>query len=165
MSDVTPSTLTIEDIKARFLPSPDFDYNAAREEEKARKAMVKAEVLSIMARLINDLPGVTSIEVCGYTPGFNDGDPCRHSQMDPNVNGITSVEYDDRRYCSSNRNFNPSNYPDEMVDDDTYNLITSICNGMSDMFEDAFDTDFSVTVSRDENGNFTHEVGHYDCGY
>lgn len=156
---IVPSSLTLEDIKSRFLPSSDYGYNVER------KAMVKAEILSIMARLINDLSGVTSIEVCGYTPGFNDGDPCRHSQMDPNVNVINSNEYHDRRYDSRKSDFDPSIYPAEMVDDETYSLIASICDGMSDMFEDAFDTDFSVVVWRNENDNFAHEVGRYDCGY
>ena len=165
MAYTIPSPLTIDDIKTRFLPPPGFDYNKAREEEEARKAMVKAEVYSILARIINDLPGVTSIEVCGYTPSFSYGDRCTHRQRDPNVNGVNCDDYDERHFDSYRDGFDPDDYSDEMVDDDTYALIRAICNGMADMFEDAFDTDFSVTVSRDKNGNFIYEIDSYDCGY
>lgn len=164
MSAISPSSLTLAEIEARFLPDPNLDRSAAAEAERIRKTAVAAEVYSILARLITDLPGVTSIEVCGYTPSFNDGDPCKHCQMDPNVNGVDSDEYGNRSYYSR-LGQEVSSYSPDMVDDHTYGRIRAITYGMVDMFEDAFDTDFGVTVSRDADGNFTHRVDHYDCGY
>jgi hypothetical protein len=40
----------------------------------------EAKLKNILREIFDVIPGLTHIEVVGYTPSFNDGDPCTHDQ-------------------------------------------------------------------------------------
>lgn len=91
-----------------------------------------------MGRLHDDLKAifdifddVRSIVLQGYTPSFNDGDPCTHRDCDPIINGN---ERWDEGFSEQDKE------------------VLVILEAMSDAITDMYDTNFQVTVTRCDGG-------------
>ncbi len=82
-------------------------------------------------------PNIISIEFTGYTPGFNDGDPCTHSEY---------VEFEMKKSTK--------------VDKKVEKILM-----YQDLTEYVWETDFLVKVSLNEEGVLVVNHEHYDCGY
>lgn len=155
MEIVQPASVTISDIHASFVRS-----DAERE---AATKLKQEEAKSMLARLLLDTENLNSIVVIGYTPGFNDGEPCTHGQRDPYLNGRD--EYDD----DAPDVFTEDGESDEMVEEPVLDakaksLVLDILAGMADLLEDAFGTNWAIRVKRTDNG-VVFEQEDYDCGY
>lgn len=117
----------------------------------ARKAS-QGVLLGHMQTAFDEIPELQTLLVRGYTMGFNDGEPCYHSQMEPVINGFdtdTGEEEDENVVPLSSK--------------DT-DLIIGLCRLLTDTFELAFETNFAITFAR--NGNKVKmDQDSYDCGY
>lgn len=103
-------------------------------------------------------PALDSVVLRGYTPGFNDGDPCYHHTCEPIVNGRDPDEYDDE---DEEEGAEP--VPSKLSKEDE-EAIRVILSGMDDAVHDIYDTNYEVTVTRTADG-ITLANDHYDCGY
>jgi hypothetical protein len=104
-----------------------------------------------LAALFDAFPALDSVVLRGYTPGFNDGDPCYHHDCEPIVNGDDPDDYDAEESKSN------------LSEADT-KAVYEILGMMQDAVRDIYDTNFEVTVTRTPDG-VTINQDHYDCGY
>lgn len=56
-------------------------YNKAIAANAGRKEAAQKNVNEVLSAIFTEMPKLNLIRVQGYTPGFNDGDPCTHSQV------------------------------------------------------------------------------------
>lgn len=104
----------------------------------------------------------------GYTPSFNDGDPCSHTQyctFDTDEINDTFDFYD--HFCDEDEDD-----VDEKVEKLNANLsntesydIERKMDGIEDLLERVYDTDFYICILRNEDGSIEINTGDYDCGY
>ncbi len=150
MTTIQPSILSVEEIDKRFTVS--------REEREAITKAKQQEAQGLLARLLLDTKGLDSIIVIGYTPGFNDGEPCVHSQDGAYLNGLG--EYGEA----------PSAFGVDESDDAesdwsaAFKRTANIVGAMADLLGDAFGTNWAIRVKRDGD-SVTFEQEEYDCGY
>lgn len=107
--------------------------------------------------IFKEFPEVNSIGFVGYTPSFNDGEPCtfRCDVACPTVNGYDSnmCEWEDGEKKSEKETKEASALADSVG-----NILSEI---PEELFGAVFGTvGFRVTITRDKI-----EVEEYDCGY
>ena len=146
-----------------------------KEITKAKKDFVE-RVGKLVPSLAEDLfekdPNLTSIGIPGYTPGFNDGDPCTHSWStyldsvffdfeDSEEDAMQGDEYDEFdtnpleilcRKKAGQSWITPGTELQEFLDN---------WDSLGDELEDIYGTNVTVTIHR--NGDVTTEG--YDCGH
>lgn len=138
----------------------------------AIKALVKSDgkemVKGFFEILFADHKDLEMVLVYGYTPGFNDGDPCSHTQysiFDGNeiidtVDLLDILEFDE----------------DEDEDDALENINSKLSSteaqkierkidAVDDLLERVYYTDFYVFARRLEDGTIEIDKGDYECGY
>lgn len=145
-AQVIPSDKTLSDLQA------EADNEAALRTAYLQK--VKAEVTGDIGALLVAFPEVEVLTIVGYTPGFNDGDPCTHRQLDPYINGVD--RYGEERERVS------ANLPE--VSSETRRVVSRLVGSMKRRIADAFDTNFELTFTRTPSG-ITLREDEYDCGY
>ena len=159
--------------KDEFLSAQKKHKEAESERAKARKLCLHESI----GRLFGFLPALNQIIIKGYTPSFNDGDPCTHSQMDPYINGTD--EYGDRDDDDSDGDEEESDKeedsdgeadndeaapePLELTNEDR-ELVSSEMNTLADMFESVLGTNWKLTIERQKDGTISWEQEDYDCG-
>lgn len=155
---------------------------------KEQKAIRRNLFTQFTAQIFDEYPSLNRVVVRGYTPGFNDGDPCTHSHDTyVGVNGFAELneEAEDENGRAAFHYVNNDENPDlawgeryvlnEGVDGYAFNtdlkpeeiqVILFAFNAFSEAIEDLYNTDFTLTWARNRDDgkiSFTHE--HYDCGY
>lgn len=110
--------------------------------------------MAIKEVLIN-YPDVKKLIYVGYTPGFNDGDPCTHNQ-DLFLNQTDEDEYEE------DDDGNPIELPE--ISYDTIREINSLLSPLDDIVEMRYGTDFKITYTL-ENGEIKILQEDYYCGY
>lgn len=183
---ITPSEKTVEALKKQYC---ERDLDAERE----ARDRLRRETLADIGALFSAFPDLNSISICGYTPGWNDGDPCRHSQLDPYLNGynLWGRDGDDEDWDEEeedwgeeekdedsensflleienireerDRNRENKNASTRLSDND-FEVITSVIAGMADVLEKIFDTNWKLVFQRTENG-VEFKEDRYDCGH
>ena len=125
----------------------------------------EGKLRGILREVFDALPELTHIEVIGYTPSFNDGDPCYHDgnwyirwmglwsecdyfELEHVENGEASIIYDE----DAKR---PVDVPPKLI---------SALDMMSQYFEYDFGTN-SVSIFARQNGKVNFYSCDYDCGY
>lgn len=98
------------------------------------------------------LPKVKRISGLGYTPGFNDGEPCYHRQD-------VGLNYND--YNVDDMDFHQ--YEKECVNE--YGVWNRVLGELSWCLEDEWGTDWEIGIVLDENGELKIEKEDYYCGY
>jgi len=144
---IAPSSLTLESLEEKY------KRNAVDPEAvNARKLSAIAEVGAVLVQT----DGLNVITVRGSTPGFNDGDPCTHSQ-DVYLNYLShhGDSCDDEK-AESQYPYKPS---------ETFKRARAVLNLMENELRGAFDTNWEITVTRGDNGTVTWTEDEYDCGY
>lgn len=146
----------------------DYYTESNRKMEEIRQAMADCAKKDLVA-LFGFFPELNDIVLRGYTPGFNDGDPCTHSMLDPFING------QDKYGDTPHSRYDEDEDEDEdeegeaavvvEMDEADRKIIAKILGGMTDAIEALYDTNFEVTVSRQADGTVTVKKDYYDCGH
>jgi hypothetical protein len=103
--------------------------------------------------------------VSGYTPGWNDGDPCHHSQLDPYLNGRNiDDDEDDDDEDDDEENDDEGERSSARLSDKDFKAIAYILDGMSEVLEEIFSTDWTLIFRRTQNGIEFNRYD-YDCGH
>ena len=136
---------------------------------------------SIVEDLKQDLPGFIEkvlkaadfpfMEMRGYTPGFNDGDPCEFGVHMDMTYGFG--EYQDRfENAFENADFSNLDYLTwEHVRQNGQvraraNQVQKIFYDLQEILEDALEGNFSILAAFDATGAFYCEIDtEYECGY
>ena len=149
------------------------------EEQKAARGTLFSQ---FTAKIFDEFPSLNRVVVQGYTPGFNDGDPCTHSQQ--TFVGL----YDFSDFHESDEDDSPVEYVAELsenyrecyrlregADGFLFNtdLSTEDLNSVREAFdafgaaiEDLYETDFTLTWTRSkDDGKISFDHDHYECGY
>ena len=155
------------------------------EEQKATRATFFTQ---FTARIFDEFPGLNRVVVQGHTPGFNDGDPCTHSQETyVSIKGFAELdeEAEDENGVSAFHYISSDENPDlswddryilnEGVDGFLFNgdltpeqaqQVKAAFDAFGEAIEDLYTTDFTLTWLRNrEDGKVTFSHDHYDCGY
>lgn len=133
---------------------------------------------SVFQEIFDENEGLKLIYIVGYTPGFNDGEPCTHSQESYvgashfwNYLGKDEISYDfdDRELYEEF----------EVEFDEDANTVLSHINSQcktldqvvkqvaayEELIERVYETNFEIKVTLDENGKAVVDHDWYDCGY
>lgn len=136
----------------------------------AIKALVKSDgkamVKGFFETLFADHKDLEMVLVYGYTPSFNDGDACTHTQFSmldgDEINdtvdlydllNIEEDEGDELEEINSKLSREESQKIEHKID------------GIDDLLERVYYTDFYVFVRRLEDGTIDLTIGDYECGY
>lgn len=155
MTPIAPSAKTADQLTAHYVSSS--------EERERRKMEIRAAVMADIAAVFVAYPDLQTMTIIGYTPGFNDGDPCTHGQNDVYLNGVnkygdTTDEDDDKDEYSA-----PKPEPVKFSKA-AYATIGAIVAGMADDLHMAFETNWKLKIHR--NGDsIEYDQEDYDCGY
>lgn len=117
----------------------------AQIEQAAVRQAEEAETFTTEAiRLVFEKhPNLEAIQILGYTPGFNDGDPCTHRQRTAFFkSGVNEEE-------------------EEMWEDGFYEDGDDLLDALRDHFHLLYDTNFKLIFRRGQ----PVEVDEYWCGY
>ena len=118
---------------------------------------------TLFQEIFDQHEGLNVVAILGYTPSFNDGDPCSHSSY---------------IYTGDNNDF-----VDEIgsfeetfeYDEDTGEHLNSKCTTLDktytqvsayeEIIERIYDTNFQLIVTRNEDGSVNVSEDEYYCGY
>jgi|SRR6478609_2323147 len=140
---------------------------------EAIKSLVKSDgeamVKGFFETLFAENKDLDMVLVYGYTPGFNDGEPCTHSQYSnfdgEEINGtvdlwdIVDIDEDEDDWEEALENINSKLSRDNMQ------KIEYAIDKIDDLLERVYDTNFYILARRIEDGTIVLTVGEYDCGY
>jgi hypothetical protein len=150
---------------------------------KALRDQQKAEAEVAFVGFVNavfaEFPALNRVVVRGYTPSFNDGDPCTHShevyltfEDFCELNEYEIEEGEDRvvRYNGYTHEYEFIDGVDQTafnVDlaEEHAELIKRAFGVFDEAIEDIFNTDFLLTWTRRDDASVAFEKGDYECGY
>jgi len=130
---------------------------AAQAKITAAKEKLKAEFVPFIQPFFEALfaehPEVALLEeglkVHGYTPGFNDGDPCVHTQS-TNLDDLYGPLGGEKDYKAYSAKVRP---------------IENKIDALQSVLEDAFGSGWEITVHQVDGKVTVSEPEEYDCGY
>ena len=158
--------------------------------EEYKQAMKDIEINKFFEEFFEKFPHVHAVIIQGFTPRFNDGDPCYHSQevmmncgdligsgyiyrgdtlgeLDPVaraiVEGELGISGDDT--LSPDVLYPERNNPEWEAYIEKYSEAHKTMEDMKEVFEFIYDTDFEIKVIRHADGAITVSKEGYDCGY
>jgi hypothetical protein len=149
-----------------------------------RKEAAQKNVNEVLSAIFAEMPKLNLIRVQGYTPSFNDGDPCNHSQTvavdvydpdclfesldeDDELCSLMTGEKLDWSHCAY-ENGQTSRTP---LPQDPHHAACikarEVVDAMDGDFEILFDTNFTLDIVRDTESEFGFRIdlSDYDCGY
>lgn len=132
--------------------------------------------VSLFQKLFDENPGLNKMAVLGWTPGFNDGEPCTHSS---NVYVGITYTYSSGTYADYSDYDELVEFFEEDIDEngeakeainpnlecETLRQVKQILDSFEDIFERVYHTNFIIKVTRDEDGSACVDVDDYDCGH
>ena len=156
----------------------------AKIEEAKREAKQKSAALlsGVFKEFFEKYQGMKKVIIQGYTPSFNDGDPCEHSSM--SGNGL--YEMKESRWTSSGYRAYSDGVTEqyegffdlELTDDERdivafandkfngnekeMNTDLGVIEQIADM---VYDTNYVLYVTLEEDGSVNIDHEDYDCGY
>ena len=141
------------------------------ERKKALREQEQKEFKKALTMAFATIPGLKKFDVFGWTPSFNDGDPCHHSH---------SVMTDYGDYCDYGlEDYYIAYAEDEDFDGDVEEFkvnklsededaaISNIFHVWNNAVEREWYTDFRLTFTRDDSKpeGYTVAKDWYSCGY
>ncbi len=132
---------------------------------------------SVFQEIFDKNPGLKLVYILGWTPGFNDGEPCTHSQeayvgssYQPSWRDQPYYDFDDREL------FDEFEVEwDEEDNDKVVSHINSECKTLNDVLaqvnvydelvERVYNTDFELKIHLNDAGKVVVDHDWYDCGY
>ncbi len=166
-------------------------YAKAVASKTGRKEAAQKNVNEVLSAIFAEMPKLNLIRVQGHTPGFNDGDPCTHSQIvavdvyDPDEL-FSDLHYgDDEEKDEEAKSLSLSGpllewsryewkdgkaVPNPLPDDPHHAACIKareVVDALDDDFEILFDTNFTLDIVRDSESEFGFRIDRedYDCGY
>lgn len=157
--------------------------NKIKELEAQYKKAVNDAAAEVTAEILKS--GIPFIVILGWTPGFNDGEPCEHStdymysfdQLEDHGIELDFLSDD----VQEELNDVPAwRAPQEVKDayDSDFNKISgydfrirnkdvesAIDNVLIPAFDNAYGTNYKITIWRDSDGVVHLEQDDYECGY
>lgn len=137
---------------------------------KAIKALVKSDgkamVKGFFETLFAEHKDLEMVLVYGYTPGFNDGDPCTHNQystLDADEINDT-VDLWDLLEIEDETGDELEEINSKLSHEES-NKIENKIDSIDDLLERVYYTDFYVFARRLEDGTIEIDSGDYECGY
>ena len=105
--------------------------------------------------------GVKLVCVTGWTPGFNDGDPCEHTQVTVlTKDGAEQEGWEDDELpdnCSFDMN-------DSLSKSTVKDIVKLFDGAFADVIANTYDTNYRVFYVFEDGKVKTHQED-YDCGY
>lgn len=122
-------------------------------------------------QVFQENPELHRIVVRGWTPGFNDGDPCVHSQ-DVMVS-TSSFPYhgEGEHLFTYEEGYKFTGSPDERrevnadLDDNVAGEIEAILHGFEDYLYRIYNSNWVIEWRRQDNGHVGYSKDEYQCGY
>ena len=166
-------------------------FSNARAMKESRDATAKKNVSETLATIFAELPKLGMIRVQGYTPGFNDGDPCTHSQL------VSVDNYDPDYLLDQFFDGDEEEQKEAMEEDEAFKLLSSsekldwnhhtysagrstenplpedahaagcikaqqVLGSIEADFQILFDTNFTLTITRDASSEFGFKIDRQD---
>ena len=130
---------------------------------------------SVFQELFDQNEGLKLIYILGWTPGFNDGEPCTHSQ-ESFVGDSHHVGYLNREYYDFEERELFDEFGVELDEDDNIlSHINSECKTLDrvdkqvstyeELVERVYNTNFEIKVYLNAEGKVVVDQDWYDCGY
>lgn len=153
---------------------------------KVIKSLNESAFMDLVALVENTMRAekVPAVFVYGWTPGFNDGDPCTHSQNlseEPLDDLHSSFENPEEEFgkelmeeiCSEEdpdihfvREYywrqSESKHPEKIKNK---KRLGRLLMGARDIFKKRFGTDWKLTFWINKGGEFQHKKEYYNCGF
>ncbi len=149
------------------------------------KADGQEELKVVFKDIFDKHPGLKKFAYLGYTPGFNDGDPCYHSgQSSVGVFEKCYSNYSQQHYYSSDcENTELEEFLSEQgqscddtdADEEELTSVNKDCAtlqqasydvaALEDIVELVYDTDYIIKVELNDDGSVSVDVDDYDCGH
>lgn len=113
------------------------------------RQLLQEGLISDFAALFDVYPEIKTLQLRGYTPSWNDGDLCYHTQRTPEINGFSwsSDPIEPRR-----------------VSKETETAVRSYTNSESENLEEVFGTNWQLDFTRMEDGSIEFKKSDYNCG-
>lgn len=136
----------------------------------AIKELVKSDgdamVQGFFETLFAEHKNLDMVLVYGYTPGFNDGDPCTHTQystLDGDEINDT-VDLWDMLEVEDETGDELEEINSKLSREESQKIEYKI-DAVDDLLERIYDTNFYLFAIRKEDGSVELTTGDYDCGY
>lgn len=124
-------------------------------EDKIRETG-KELVVELLEEIGDRYPGFA---VVGYTPGFNDGDPCEHTEYIVDFDEVEDYGLEDHFEHLDFESSRGTLLPHEEK------KLETVQNMFERYAREVHHTDYLIVAYRDDNGEIHFEVSDYDCGY
>lgn len=134
------------------------------EEQAKLSAILPQEIKSVMTAI----PNLKKVVVRGYTPGFNDGDPCYHSQCEPLffMKDSSNQEEDDDEDLEECEWYSlKKKLKGNKEEYDSVESLNKLLNSAEGLFQEMFGTDWEVEFTLSPEGEVLLTQNGYYCGY
>jgi len=121
--------------------------------------------LPLVGEFLDEVSDLSYIVVRGYTPGFNDGDPCVHSQDIGNSwYGVDECldEEGAENYAKEAFGVDLPNNPE---DTKSWAAVERFFGAFEDLLEQTHGTNWQLLFYKDKDGKMQMEQDEYDCGW
>lgn len=154
-----------------------FRQKIAEFEAELRKS-AETNLAEIFKELFDKHQGLRKIVYQGYTPRFNDGEPCEHSSQG-SVCNVRWYEYRDGRRWLTGDDL-AEQYADFFEldsDKETQHIehVNIACvdlsaaendvNALTEIIDIVYGTNYQVLITLEDDGSVTIKSDKYDCGY
>ena len=169
-------------------------YETKYQKPKIDREALSTEINDVLSTLFRELPAVNLILMYGYTPGFNDGEPCTHSQSTVvDAYGFYSEEtasvflgaskYDDEEMYEEEKKAFEEKYgvtwPSEgyhrwdfrdgektpTPEQEQQIRAHDLLSNMGDVFQSQYYTNWKLVIARTGTDTFKLDKDGYDCGW
>lgn len=145
-------------------------------EEELRKS-AEGNLSEIFKELFDKHQGLRKIVYQGYTPSFNDGEPCEHSSQGsvcnvywrtysfgPYLSGDDLAEqYEDFFELDSDKETQHIEHSNIACVD--LSAAEQDVNALTEVIDIVYGTNYQVLITLEDDGSVTIESDEYDCGY
>jgi hypothetical protein len=131
----------------------------------------------LLTAFFQENPGLDKIIIRGWTPGFNDGDPCTHSQdviitpEDYADHGLDDEEYENGDEESDDPEAEiaaiSSRRPNQKLDKKDAKKISGALYQFKSVLDQKYDTNWQLDIVRDSESEKLFKMSHddYYCGH
>lgn len=147
------------------------DYYKKYADLTTASSVVKTEIENVIASIFEAYPDMTFIWLQGYTPEWNDGDPCEHhmnfATSLSDSSGILNDAIVDRQFPKGlSADLVPVSLPTYKACMDQRN-VNDLLRRMSNLYRAAYDTNWNVIHTRSSSSDRLIDTvsSRYDCGY
>lgn len=120
-------------------------------------------------QLFKRFDGLNAVAILGWTPGFNDGEPCTHSShVFAGVVNSYGMDFDDYGEVSDfamDHTPDGAQGPNDSLSAHDRTKVAEELLVLDEVLEFLWETNYRMTAYRDEDGLVVIEIDHYDCGY